>query len=108
MADNIDKGLYQAPMGLDQDPQNPETSALSIEIENPDSVTLDDGSIYVEYINYMHISNSQTSKNNALNGIVGGTCMHPAHLLSVSRTIIFYGLFHIMVCFRFSSGMLLF
>ena len=47
MADNIDKGLYQAPMGLDQDPQNPETSALSIEIENPDSVTLDDGSMEI-------------------------------------------------------------
>jgi hypothetical protein len=47
MADNIDKGLYQAPMGLDQDPQNPETSALSVEIENPDSVTLDDGSMEI-------------------------------------------------------------
>ncbi len=44
MATNIDKSVYQAPMGLDQDPQNPETDALSIEIENPESVTLDDGS----------------------------------------------------------------
>jgi len=47
MADNVDKSIYQAPMGLDQDPQNPETEALSIEIENPDSVTLDDGSMEI-------------------------------------------------------------
>ena len=43
----IDKSVYQAPTGIDQDPQNPETSALSIEIENPDSVTLDDGSMEI-------------------------------------------------------------
>ena len=47
MAVNVDKSVYQAPMGLDQDPQNPETEALSIEIENPDSVTLDDGSMEI-------------------------------------------------------------
>jgi len=47
MAINVDKSVYQAPMGLDQDPQNPETSALSIEIENPESVTLDDGSMEI-------------------------------------------------------------
>lgn len=47
---NIDKGLYQAPMGLDQDPQNPETTALSIEIENPESVTLDDGSMEITIV----------------------------------------------------------
>jgi hypothetical protein len=47
MAINVDKSLYQAPMGLDQDPQNPETNALSIEIENPESVTLDDGSMEI-------------------------------------------------------------
>jgi hypothetical protein len=34
-------------MGLDQDPQNPETTGLSIEIENPESVTLDDGSMEI-------------------------------------------------------------
>jgi len=50
MADNVDKSIYQAPMGLDQDPQNPETTALSIEIENPDSVTLDDGSMEITII----------------------------------------------------------
>ena len=47
MADNVDKSLYQAPMGLDQDPQNPETTGLNIEIENPESVTLDDGSMEI-------------------------------------------------------------
>jgi len=50
MANNIDKSVYQAPMGLDQDPQNPETTALSIEIENPESVTLDDGSMEITII----------------------------------------------------------
>jgi len=50
MATNIDKSVYQAPMGLDQDPQNPETDTLSIEIENPDSVTLDDGSMEITIV----------------------------------------------------------
>jgi hypothetical protein len=50
MAINVDKSVYQAPMGLDQDPQNPETSALSIEIENPESVTLDDGSMEITIV----------------------------------------------------------
>ena len=50
MATNIDKSVYQAPMGLDQDPQNPETTALSIEIENPESVTLDDGSMEITIV----------------------------------------------------------
>jgi hypothetical protein len=50
MAINVDKSVYQAPMGLDQDPQNPETEALSIEIDNPDSVTLDDGSMEITIV----------------------------------------------------------
>ena len=50
MATNIDKSVYQAPMGLDQDPQNPETTALSIQIENPESVTLDDGSMEITIV----------------------------------------------------------
>jgi len=50
MAVNVDKSVYQAPMGLDQDPQNPETDALSIEIENPESVTLDDGSMEITIV----------------------------------------------------------
>ena len=46
MADNIDKGLYQAPLGMDKEPTMAD-AALSIEIENPDSVTLDDGSMEI-------------------------------------------------------------
>jgi hypothetical protein len=46
MADNIDKGLYQAPLGMDKEP-NMADAALAIEIENPDSVTLDDGSMEI-------------------------------------------------------------
>ena len=45
MAINIDKGLSQAPQGLEELAQaQPD---LSIEIENPDSVTLDDGSMEI-------------------------------------------------------------
>jgi len=48
MADNIDKGLYQAPTGMAQDVTlQPD---LSIEIENPESVTLDDGSMEITII----------------------------------------------------------
>ena len=50
MAVNVDKSVYQAPMGLDQDPQNPETEGLSIEIEDPESVTLDDGSMEITIV----------------------------------------------------------
>jgi hypothetical protein len=46
MADNIDKGLYQAPLGMDKEPTIAD-AALAIEIENPDSVTLDDGSMEI-------------------------------------------------------------
>ena len=42
----IEKGLYQAPMGMDEEPTL-EDAALAIEIENPDSVTLDDGSMEI-------------------------------------------------------------
>ena len=43
MATNLmDRGLYQAPMGIEE-----EGSALEIEIENPDSVTLSDGSVEI-------------------------------------------------------------
>ena len=45
MATNMDKGLYQAPQGLEAlaslEPD------IEIEIENPDSVTLDDGSMEI-------------------------------------------------------------
>jgi hypothetical protein len=42
----IEKGLYQAPMGMDNEPTM-QDAALSIEIENPESVTLDDGSMEI-------------------------------------------------------------
>ncbi len=40
---NVDKALYQAPVGLD-DTEEPE---LEIEIENPEMVTLEDGSVEI-------------------------------------------------------------
>lgn len=42
MATNMDKALYEAPMGLDEG-----ESELDIEIVNPDMVTLDDGSVEI-------------------------------------------------------------
>ena len=45
MAINIDKSLSQAPKGLEELAQA--EPALSIEIENPESVTLDDGSMEI-------------------------------------------------------------
>ena len=42
----IEKGLYQAPNGLDMD-DTAECAALEIDIVNPDMVTLDDGSLEV-------------------------------------------------------------
>ena len=47
MATNMDKALYEAPMGLDEGLGEPE---LEIEIENPDMVTLDDGSVEITII----------------------------------------------------------
>ena len=44
----IDKSISQAPMGMGMDSEPTlEDAALSIEIENPDSVTLDDGSMEI-------------------------------------------------------------
>jgi hypothetical protein len=43
MANNIDKASYQAPLGL----QELDAPDLEIEIENPDMVTLDDGSVEI-------------------------------------------------------------
>ena len=45
MATNIDKGLYAAPQGIAEEAK--QQSPLEIEIENPDSVTLDDGSMEI-------------------------------------------------------------
>ena len=44
MATNMDKGLYAMPIMDSQEP------ALEIEIENPDSVTLSDGSMEITLI----------------------------------------------------------
>jgi len=46
MADNIDKGLYQAPVGLEELAQD--TPELEIEIENPDSVDISLGGLTIE------------------------------------------------------------
>ena len=43
----IEKGLYQAPVGMDEDK---DSSELEIEIVNPESVTLDDGSMEITLI----------------------------------------------------------
>lgn len=43
MATNMDKALYTAPMGLDEGDESP----LDIEIESPDIVTLEDGSVEI-------------------------------------------------------------
>lgn len=45
----IDKSLYQAPVGLDA-LANLEEPALEIEIDNPERVTLDDGSVEITLI----------------------------------------------------------
>jgi len=48
----VEKGLYQAPMGIDEDlPEGAMPSAdLEIEIVNPEMVTLDDGSVEITII----------------------------------------------------------
>jgi hypothetical protein len=48
MADNIDKSLAQAPKGLEELAMG--EPDLSIEIENPESVTLDDGSMEITIV----------------------------------------------------------
>jgi hypothetical protein len=44
----VEKGLYQAPVGLEE--AEMDTSELEIEIVNPESVTLDDGSMEITII----------------------------------------------------------
>ena len=46
----IDKGLYSAPKGIDEESEMEPTSELEIEIVNPESVTLDDGSMEITII----------------------------------------------------------
>ncbi len=47
MATNIDRALYQAPEGLNEENDTPE---LEIDIVNPEMVTLDDGSVEITII----------------------------------------------------------
>lgn len=46
----IEKGLYAAPMGMDEEMLDAPESELEIEIVNPDMVTLDDGSVEITII----------------------------------------------------------
>ena len=46
----IEKGMYAAPMGLDEDIEEGMGEGLEIEIVNPDMVTLDDGSVEITII----------------------------------------------------------
>jgi hypothetical protein len=48
MAINVDKSLSQAPQGLEELAMG--EPDLSIEIENPESVTLDDGSMEITIV----------------------------------------------------------
>lgn len=46
----IDKGLYQAPQGLEDLAQAEEPAEIEIEIENPDSVTINTGGMEIEIV----------------------------------------------------------
>ena len=46
----IEKGMYSAPMGLDEDIEEGMGEGLEIKIVNPDMVTLDDGSVEITII----------------------------------------------------------
>ena len=46
----IEKGLYAAPQGIDDELMEGEDADLEIEIVNPDMVTLDDGSVEITII----------------------------------------------------------
>ena len=46
----IEKGLYSAPMGIDEEMMDAPESELEIEIVNPDMVTLEDGSVEITLI----------------------------------------------------------
>src|SRR6056300_717448 len=48
----VEKGLYEAPEGMDeiQEGVSPEDAELEIEIVNPDMVTLDDGSVEITLV----------------------------------------------------------
>jgi len=61
MANNIDKSLSQAPKGLEELAMG--QPDLSIEIENPESVTLDDGSMEITIIPGKDVAGDEFNAN---------------------------------------------
>jgi len=61
MADNIDKSLVQAPQGLEELAMG--QPDLSIEIENPESVTLDDGSMEITIVPGKDVAGDEFNAN---------------------------------------------
>jgi hypothetical protein len=48
MATNMDKALYQAPMGMDDSMYEENDSDIEIEIEDPESVTVGIGGLEIQ------------------------------------------------------------
>jgi hypothetical protein len=61
MADNVDKSLSQAPQGIEAMAMG--QPDLSIEIENPESVTLDDGSMEITIIPGKEVAGDEFNAN---------------------------------------------
>jgi len=61
MAINMDKSISQAPQGIEELAQS--QPDLSIEIENPDSVTLDDGSMEITIVPGKEIGDDEFNAN---------------------------------------------
>jgi hypothetical protein len=61
MADNIDKSLSQAPQGIEAMAMG--QPDLSIEIENPESVTLDDGSMEITIVPGKEVNDEEFNAN---------------------------------------------
>ena len=61
MADNVDKSISQAPQGLEELAMG--QPDLSIEIENPDSVTLDDGSMEITIVPGKDVAGDEFNAN---------------------------------------------
>jgi hypothetical protein len=61
MADNVDKSLSQAPQGIEAMAMG--QPDLSIEIENPESVTLDDGSMEITIVPGKEVNGDEFNAN---------------------------------------------
>jgi hypothetical protein len=61
MADNVDKSLSQAPQGIEAMAMG--QPDLSIEIENPESVTLDDGSMEITIVPGKEVDDEEFNAN---------------------------------------------